>query len=340
MLETIRKQCPPSAAALWESIDRVEVFSIAMRVRFRGITVRDGVLLHGPAGWGECAPFWNHPDSHSAKWLASALSQATKPLADQGVPEPKRHQIPVNTTIAALGPEEAEARALAAVGAGIHTAKVKVADKPDCLSEDLQRLEAVRGAMGPGAALRIDVNAAWDLDQALKLLPLYDRAAGGLEYAEQPCRSTADLAVLRRKLQVPIAADESLRLDANPMAVRQLEAADVAVLKVAPLGGISAAYEIYKRLEMPAVVSSALDTSVGIYAGLRLAGTLDELPYACGLATGSLLQEDVIEAPFRPVNGHLTLSQPVSVKRVPAASEPLRERWCQRLVCLSTLLAS
>ena len=124
------------------------------------------------------------------------------------------------------------------------------------------------------------------------------------------------------------------------MAVRQLEAADVAVLKVAPLGGISAAYEIYKRLEMPAVVSSALDTSVGIYSGLRLAGTLDELPYACGLATGSLLQEDVIESPFRPVNGHLTLSQPVSVKRIPAASEPLRERWCQRLVRLSTLLAS
>ena len=339
MLETIRKQCSPPAAALWESIDRVEVFSIAMRVRFRGITVRDGALLHGPAGWAECAPFWNHPDAHSAKWLASALSQATKPLAEQGVPEPKRHQIPVNTTIAALGPGEAEARALAAVGAGIHTAKVKVADKPDCLSEDLQRLEAVRGAMGPGAALRIDVNAAWDLDQALKLLPLYDRAASGLEYAEQPCRSTADLAVLRRKLQVPIAADESLRLDANPMAVRQLEAADVAVLKVAPLGGISAAYEIYKQLEMPAVVSSALDTSVGIYAGLRLAGTLDELPYACGLATGSLLQEDVIDPPFRPVNGHLTLAQAVP-ERIPAASEPLRERWCQRLVRLSTLLAS
>ena len=114
----------------------------------------------------------------------------------------------------------------------------------------------------------------------------------------------------------------------------------MAVLKVSPLGGISAAYGIYKRLEMPAVVSSALDTSVGIYAGLRLASALDELPYACGLATGSLLQEDVIESPFRPVNGYLLLGQPVSVERIPPASEPLRERWCQRLVRLSSLLAS
>ncbi|HEY9376245.1 MAG TPA: enolase C-terminal domain-like protein, partial [Jiangellaceae bacterium] len=156
----------------------------------------------------------------------------------------------------------------------------------------------------------IDVNGAWDLSTARLLLPLYDRAADGLEYAEQPCASIEDLAALRRRVEVPIAADESIRRSDDPMRVAKLGAADVAVLKVQPLGGVRACLRIAEDIGLPVVVSSALETSVGIAAGVALAAALPELPYDCGLATVALLGRDVVDRPVIPVDGTVPVSRP------------------------------
>ena len=174
---------------------------------------------------------------------------------------------------------------------GARTAKVKVSGSSDKRSADLERLEAVRSALGRSGKVRIDVNGAWDLDTARENLPLMDRAAGGLEYAEQPCANVYDLADLRRAVDVPIAADESIRLSANPLEIVHRRAADVAILKVAPLGGVHRALDMAERLGLPAVVSSALDTSVGIMAGATLAFSLPSLSHACGLGTTRLLTQ-------------------------------------------------
>jgi O-succinylbenzoate synthase len=190
---------------------------------------------------------------------------------------------------------------------GCFTAKVKVAEPGQSPRDDEARLEAVRTFLGEVGRIRVDANGAWDVDRAARLLPAYDRAAGGLEYAEQPCATVEELAALRRKVRVPIAADESVRRADDPLRVARLEAADVAVLKVQPLGGVRACLRIAETIGLPVVVSSALETSVGIAAGVALAAALPELPYACGLATSGLLARDVVSEPFVAKGGVLTV---------------------------------
>jgi O-succinylbenzoate synthase len=184
---------------------------------------------------------------------------------------------------------------------------VKVAEPGQSPRDDEARLEAVRSYLGKVGRIRVDANGAWDVDRAAQLLPAYDRAAGGLEYAEQPCATIEDLAALRRRVHVPIAADESVRRADDPLRVARLEAADVAVLKVQPLGGVRACLRIAETIGLPVVVSSALETSVGIAAGVALAAALPELPYACGLATAGLLARDVVAEPFVAKAGVLTV---------------------------------
>lgn len=180
--------------------------------------------------------------------------------------------------------------------------------------------------------MRIDVNARWDLDTALRLLPSYDRAAGGLEYVEQPCADVDDLATIRRRLDVRVAADESVRLSTDPESVRRTGAADVVVLKVAPLGGVRAALRLAERLRLPVVVSSALDSSVGLAAGVALAAALPNLPHACGLGTAALLAEDVTDRPLVPEDGSVPVRPvQVSAARLTAlAAAPDRYRWWRR----------
>ena len=174
-----------------------------------------------------------------------------------------------------------------------------------------RRVEAVRDALGPDGAIRVDANGAWDVDEAVTAIRLLDRAAGGLEYVEQPCSAVEDLAAVRREVDVPIAADESIRRAEDPYRVRDLHAADIAVLKVQPLGGVRACLRIAEEIGLPVVVSSALETSVGIAAGVALAAALPELPYACGLATVQLLTDDVIDMPLLPVRGVLPVARPM-----------------------------
>lgn len=304
----------------------MHVFSIPMRTRFRGITVREGVLLRGEAGWGEWSPFLEYDADVSRPWLACA-----REAADVGWPEPLRDVVPVNVTVPATDPERAHAIVRAG---GCRTAKVKVAEPGQSLADDVARLEAVRDALGTGGLVRVDANGAWDVDGAVRAIAALDRAAGGLEYVEQPVASVEDLAVVRRRVDVPIAADESIRRAEDPYRVRDLEAADIAVLKVQPLGGVRACLRIAEDIGLPVVVSSALETSVGIAAGVALAAALPELHHACGLATVQLLTDDVVTDRLLPVDGTLPVGRPrvdpASLVRL--AATPDREaHWRARM---------
>ena len=243
-----------------------------------------------------------------------------------------RWSVPVNVTVPACSPEKA--REIVLASAGCRTAKVKVAEAGQQPGEDEARLEAVRDAIGPDGLVRIDVNGGWSVDEAVARIPVLERAAGGLEYVEQPVASVEDLALVRRRVAVPVAADESIRRAADPYRVRDLEAADIAVLKVQPLGGVRACLRIAEDIGLPVVVSSAVESSIGIAAGVALAAALPELPYACGLATVQLLTDDVVADPLLPVDGALPVRRPtVDPARLEqlAASPDREEHWRRRM---------
>ena len=301
-----------------------------MRTRFRGVVVREGVLIRASAGqgvrWGEWSPFLEYDATAAEPWLRCAEEAAAGDW-----PAPLRELIPVNVTIPAVGPGRAHE---IAVNGGCTTAKVKVAEPGQTLADDQARVEAVRQALGPGAKIRVDANGGWGVDAAADAIRALDRAAGGLEYVEQPCATVEELAVVRRAVDVPIAADESIRRAEDPYRVRDLEAADIAVLKVQPLGGVRACLRIAEDIGLPVVVSSALETSIGIAAGVALAAALPELPYACGLATVQLLTADVVTRSSLPVGGALPVGvpevDPVALAAV-AASDDRVAHWERRL---------
>jgi O-succinylbenzoate synthase len=311
----------------------IHVFAIGMRTRFRGIDVREGALIQGPAGWGEFAPFAEYDPTECVPWL-----RAAREAAFDGWPPPVRDRIPVNVTVPAVGPQQAYELVRAS---GCRTAKVKVAERGQSLAEDLERVEAVRDALGPAGKVRVDANGAWGTDEAVAAITLLHRFE--LEYVEQPCETVAELAAVRRKVDVPIAADESIRRSGDPMRVKNAEAADIAVLKVQPLGGVHACLRLAEDLGMPVVVSSAIETSVGLAAGLAFAAALPELPYACGLGTRALLADDVTDSPLVPVNGHLLVRQvdvdDAAWDRV-AADEHAETRWQLRLAAVRSVRAA
>jgi O-succinylbenzoate synthase len=308
----------------------MKVYAIPLRNRFRGITVREGVLLPGPAGWGEFCPFADYSDAESVPWLHAALE-----ASESGWPSPVRDRVEVNTTVPVVAPEKAYELVRAS---GCRTAKVKVADPRSTVADDCERVAAVRDALGPSGAVRIDANMAWDVDTAVRAITDLDKAAGGLEYAEQPCPTIEDLAAVRRRVPVRIAADESIRRAEDPLKVAVAGAADVAVLKVAPLGGVRRALEVAEACGLPCVVSSAVETSVGLAAGLALAGALPELEFACGLGTISLLEGDVCASPLSPVDGYLPVPRqaPEPTHAYLAAAE-VQAAWRDRLARVRAL---
>lgn len=289
---------------------RLHPVQIPMTVRFRRVTSREAVLLEGPAGWGEFSPFPDYPPEMTARWLASALESA---VAER--PKAVRSVIPVNVTVPAVSPEDAH-RIVSS--AQCRTAKVKVADPGEDRDTDLARVAAVRDALGPTGRLRVDVNAAWSVSEAADRINELDWF--GLEYVEQPVRTIDEMIELRRLVNVPIAADEVVRLASDPMEVVDRGAADILILKVQPLGGVARVLDLAARSGMPVVLSSALETSVGLAAGLRAAAALPHLPYDCGLATAFLLAGDVVKKPLLPVGG--------SIEAREVEPEPsLLERW-------------
>ena len=299
----------------------MRVFAIPMTTRFRGITVREGALIPGDAGWGEWSPFVEYPPHVAEPWLRCAEEAAAGDW-----PSPVRDSVPVNATVPVVSPEAAYA---IVSRSGCATAKVKVADPGASLAEDVARVEAVRDALGPSGRLRVDANGAWSVDDAVAAIAQLDRAAAGLEYVEQPCATVEELAAVRRRVDVPVAADESIRRAEDPYRVRDLEAADVAVLKVQPLGGVRACLRIAEEIGMPVVVSSALETSLGLAAGVALAAALPALPHASGLATRALLTADVAAPELVPVDGELPVVLPAPVPSLleSVAAAPERVAW-------------
>jgi o-succinylbenzoate synthase len=310
-------------------LDRLHVVALPMRVRFRGITTREVALIDGPEGWGEFGAFVEYAAEEAATWLASAIEAAyRKP------PAPRRDRIPINATVPAISPEQVPE--LLARFPGATTAKVKVAEPGQTLADDVARVDAVR-ALVP--TVRVDANGGWTVDEAVAAAEALTES-GPLEYLEQPCQTVDELAEVRRRVDVPIAADESIRKAADPLHVVRMKAADVAVLKVAPLGGVSTLLEIAARIDIPVVVSSALDSAVGIGTGLAAAAALPELRHACGLGTGGLFLDDVAE-PVEPDDGYLPVGArtPDPGRLAALAAPPGRRRWwidritaCHRLL--------
>lgn len=317
-----------------EILIQTQVISIPMKVPFRGVSLRETALIQGPAGWGEFAPFLEYGPQESSFWLASALEAAYLPY-----PQPRRQQIELNATLPAVGPQQVEG-VLARYQGQIKEIKVKVADPTlpfeRTLAEDKARLQQVRRLL-PQARIKIDANAHWKADQALRALREFEEF--DLLYVEQPTADLESLAWLRRQLKaegnpVLIAADESVRKASDPLKVARAQAADLLVLKVAPLGGVRRALEIVEQAQMPVVVSSALESSVGIASGLALAAALPELPFACGLGTVSLLAQDVCSRPLLAQDGQLSVRQ---VSPDPArllalqAPKARRDWWLERI---------
>jgi O-succinylbenzoate synthase len=320
------------APELTDLLGTLRAFAIPMRTKFRGITVREGALIQGPAGWGEFSPFAEYGPAESARWLASAIESATA-----GWPAPRRSAVPVNVTVPAVDPDRA--REIVAAS-GCRTAKVKVAERGQAEAEDLERVAAVRDALdaaGPGGRIRVDANGGWSVGQAVRLLRQLERY--GLEYAEQPCATLDELAQVRRAVDIPVAADESIRKAEDPLRVRAAGAADIVMIKVQPLGGVRAALRVAEACGLPAVVSSAVDTSVGLAAGVALAAALPELPYACGLATMSLLTGDVTAAPLAEEGGFLPVRRPAVDPAALAAWEIDPAGWRGRALAAAGCLA-
>jgi O-succinylbenzoate synthase len=303
--------------ALDDILDRVHVVALPMRVRFRGITTRELALIEGPNGWGEFAAFVEYLPPEAAAWLASGIEAAYREP-----PPALRDRVPINATVPAVAP--AEVGEVLARFPGARTAKVKVAEPGQTLADDVARVDAVRAVI---PTVRVDANGGWTVDEAVQAATALT-ADGPLEYLEQPCATVDELAELRRRVDVPIAADESIRKADDPLAVVRAGAADIAVLKVAPLGGISTLLDIAAQIDIPVVISSALDSAVGIGVGLAAAAALPQLHHACGLGTGGLFVEDVTHA-VAPEGGYLPVAQvtPDPARLQALAAPPQRRQW-------------
>jgi O-succinylbenzoate synthase len=306
----------------------LRVITLPTRTNFRGVTYREVALMQGPQGWGEFSPFLEYDDNECAPWLASAIEAATVAR-----PERFRNEIAINGTIPELN-DKKEIEALMNTFSGAKTFKVKVGGN---LTEDVMRVARVF-SNAPKAAIRVDVNGLWSVDEALTNLYAYYEEIGPLEYVEQPCATVEELRELKRRIKIPlrIAADEVIRKATDPFKVDLTDAADVVMLKVQPLGGIRRSLEIAQHHGLPVVVSSALESAIGIEYGLELAASISDLNFDCGLATGSLLTRDVAE--HKIVDGKIALGQ-ISPQLDGLDVSPDRfEWWKNRIMSVGKLL--
>ena len=320
----------PSFADLRE---RAVVVTLPLRVRFRGLDAREALLIEGPAGWTEFSPFIEYGDDEASTWLEAALDYGWHEL-----PEQRRTDIMVNATIPAV--PAASVPEILARFPGCRTAKIKVAEPGQRLADDVERVRAVRHELGAEGRIRVDANGGWNVDEAEHAV--HALAEFDLEYIEQPCTTIDELVQLReriRYLDIPIAADESVRKAEDPIAVARAGAADLLVIKAQPLGGIRRALDIVERAGLPVVVSSALDTAIGLSMGVALAAALPDLDYDCGLGTSALFETDV--AVLEQNAGSIAIGRirpdADAIERLAAAPER-RDWWLARLErCLAVL---
>ena len=279
---------------------RAQRVRVPLRVPLGGLAFREATLVEGPVGWGEFSPLPGYPCD------PGRCEDAVREAVFVAWPVPVRDEVAVNALVPAVDPAAAAELATAAAAAGITTVKVKVGAGPP--GDDVDRVAAVRAALGPAGRIRLDANGAWDVDGAVAAL---DRlAVFDLELVEQPVSDIGDLARLRRRVAVPVAADESVRSPGDARRLAALDAADAVVVKVQPLGGVRAALRVVDAAGVPAIVSSLYETSIGLAAGVALAAALPELPFACGLGTGALLAGDVVADPLVPRAGTLPVRRP------------------------------
>ncbi|SIO08817.1 o-succinylbenzoate synthase [Agromyces cerinus] len=319
-----------------ELLATARVVALPLVTRFRGIDVREAMLFEGPEGWTEFSPFVEYDDDEASAWLAAAIDFGwTAP------PPALRDRIPVNATVPAVDPDSVAA--VLARFPGCRTAKVKVAGSDQTLAQDVARVRAVREALGPEGRIRVDANGGWNVDEAEHAI--HALAPFDLEYVEQPCASVEELAEIRRRTKymgLPIAADESVRRADDPLAVAEAGAADLLVIKAQPLGGIHRALELIGRTGLPVVVSSALDTSIGLSMGAHLAASVPSLEFDCGLGTASLLAADVTRSPLLPQDGSIPVRRVLPhldlLERY-AASPERTEWWFERVGRAHAVLA-
>jgi o-succinylbenzoate synthase len=316
----------------------IRVLQLPLTTSFRGLHTRELVLFQGEKRWAEFSPFVEYDDQESSQWLKSALS-----YANDSLPETKRDWIGVNATLPAVRINEID-KVLASFP-GFRTVKIKVSENPESKADDLARVRHVFENY-PGTKLRLDANGALSVNQALELIEELGEIK--LEYFEQPVRTITELKELReqiarRSLATKIAADESIRKADDPLLVAKEQAADIAVLKVQPLGGIEKARQIASESGLEIVISSALESSVGIAQGLYLAASLEELNYDCGLWTQNLLAEDVVASPLEVSDARIKVSEPeIDLAKLEKYRAPKdrEEFWLARLQrCLELLEA-
>ena len=304
---------------LFESL---RVVALPTTTNFRGVTVREVALIQGEYGWGEFSPFLEYDDAESAPWLACAIEAATQPK-----PQLHRTHVSVNGTIPALNKVEDLERVVNSFP-GVSTFKVKVGEN---LSEDLARISTIR-SLRPSAKIRIDANGSWKVDQAVSFLD----SVGEIEYVEQPCASIEELRELKQRVAVKIVGDEVLRKAKDPFAIDLAGAIDYLMLKVQPLGGIKRAHKLAEHHKLPVVVSSALESAVGMNYGLTLAASFEEMKFDCGLGTGSLLAKNVAELPI--VDGKIAIGDVVPNFEGLDVSADRFEWWKNRIMRTAELL--
>lgn len=300
----------------------LRVVALPMKTSFRGITVREVALIKGEYGWGEFSPFLEYDDAESAPWLACAIEAATQPK-----PKLYRTSVAVNGTIPALNDKEELERVVNSFP-GVTTFKVKVGSHAD---EDIARIKALR-ALRPNAKFRIDANGLLSVEQAVSLL----ESVGEIEYIEQPCATIEELRELKQRVDVKIVGDEVLRKAKDPFAIDLSGAIDYLMLKVQPLGGIKRAHQLAAHHKLPVVVSSALESAVGISYGLTLAASFEDMNFECGLGTGSLLAKNVAELPI--IEGKIQISDVVPNLVGLDVNADRYEWWKNRIMRTSELL--
>ena len=280
-------------------LESMRVIALPTKTNFRGITVREVALFQGEYGWGEFSPFLEYDYQECAPWLMCAIEAATKPR-----PQLYRNSVRVNGTIPATN-DKSVIKSLVETYQGVKTFKVKVGDN---LGEDIVRLAQIR-SLGRDIKIRIDVNGLWSVQDALTNLYAFYEEVGPFEYVEQPCATLEELRELKASIHIPlkIAVDEAIRKAKDPFAIDLSGAADLVMLKVQPLGGIARAHQLAEHHKLPVVVSSALESAVGINYGLQLAASFPEMNFDCGLGTGSLLTADVASLPI--VNGEIEITE-------------------------------
>ena len=303
-------------------LESLRVVALPTTTNFRGVTVREVALIQGEYGWGEFSPFLEYDDAESAPWLACAIEAATQPK-----PKLFRTEVTVNGTIPALNDREELERVVNSFP-GVTTFKVKVGSNA---SEDIARINVLR-SLRPNAKLRIDANGLLSVEQAVSLLQL----VGDIEYIEQPCATVEELRELKKRVDVKIVGDELLRKARDPFAIDLSGAVDYLMLKVQPLGGIKRAHQLAQHHKLPVVVSSALESAVGINYGLTLAASFEDMNFDCGLGTGSLLAKNVAQLPI--VDGKIQISDVVPNLEGLDVSADRYEWWKNRIMRTAELL--